>query len=97
MNGEPLSADHGFPLRVIVPGTIGARSVKWLSRIVVSKNEYPGFWQQKDYKMFSPTVEAQAANYDSEGASTPAGRVTNRQPEANIAKSSQTLACKREL
>lgn len=35
MNGEPLSRDHGFPLRVIVPGTVGARNVKWLSKFSV--------------------------------------------------------------
>ena len=36
MNGQPLPKDHGFPLRVIVPGTVAARSVKWLQRIVLS-------------------------------------------------------------
>lgn len=32
MNGVPLPRDHGFPIRVVVPGTVGARSVKWLSK-----------------------------------------------------------------
>lgn len=31
MNGAPLPADHGFPLRVVVPGVAGCRSVKWVS------------------------------------------------------------------
>ena len=32
MNGKPIPKDHGYPLRVVVPGTVGARSVKWLSK-----------------------------------------------------------------
>lgn len=30
MNGQPIPRDHGFPVRVIVPGVVGARNVKWL-------------------------------------------------------------------
>ena len=37
MNGEPLPPVHGAPLRVVVPGYIGARSVKWLERIEVAR------------------------------------------------------------
>jgi sulfite oxidase len=37
MNGAPLDAHHGAPLRVIVPGYIGARSVKWLTDIRVER------------------------------------------------------------
>ena len=37
MNGEPLPMDHGYPIRVIVPGIVGARNVKWLRKIVLSK------------------------------------------------------------
>ena len=36
MNGQPLPPDHGYPVRVIVPGWIGAYSVKWVREIEVS-------------------------------------------------------------
>lgn len=57
MNGKPLSRDHGFPLRVIVPGVVGARNVKWLSRIVIAPMESDSHWQQGDYKGFSPSTD----------------------------------------
>lgn len=57
MNGEPLTRDHGYPLRCIVPGVVGARQVKWLGRIVVSKKESDSHWQQNDYKAFAPSVD----------------------------------------
>ncbi|CAH8385749.1 unnamed protein product [Eruca vesicaria subsp. sativa] len=56
MNGETLNRDHGFPLRVVVPGVIGARSVKWLDSINLLAEECQGFFMQKDYKMFPPSV-----------------------------------------
>ncbi|KAK6153162.1 hypothetical protein DH2020_012801 [Rehmannia glutinosa] len=56
MNGETLNRDHGYPLRVIVPGVIGARSVKWLDSINIIAEECQGFFMQKDYKMFPPSV-----------------------------------------
>lgn len=57
MNGETLPIDHGFPLRVVVPGVVGARCVKWLERITVSDEESDSFWQRNDYKVFSPSVD----------------------------------------
>ncbi len=51
MNGEPLLPDHGFPLRTIVPGYIGARSVKWLRKIVVSDKPSPNHFIADVYKM----------------------------------------------
>ena len=57
MNGEEIPRDHGYPLRAVIPGTVGARNVKWLTRVVASKNEYDGFWQQRDYKGFSPCID----------------------------------------
>ncbi|KAK4149935.1 mitochondrial sulfite oxidase [Chaetomidium leptoderma] len=54
MNGETLPRDHGFPLRAVVPGHVAARSVKWLSKIVVSDEESTSQWQRRDYKSFGP-------------------------------------------
>lgn len=64
MNGEPLPRDHGFPLRVIVPGTVAARSVKWLSRVVLSPDESTSQWQRRDYKCFGPNVKAAGVDWD---------------------------------
>ncbi|MEZ5831962.1 MAG: molybdopterin-dependent oxidoreductase [Dongiaceae bacterium] len=36
MNGQPLPPDHGFPVRVLVPGWVGTYSIKWVGRIIVS-------------------------------------------------------------
>jgi sulfite oxidase len=51
MNDEPLTAEHGFPLRVVVPGYIGARSVKWLSKITVSDRSSPNHYVAEAYKV----------------------------------------------
>jgi sulfite oxidase len=64
MNGKPIPPDHGYPLRVIVPGTIGARQVKWLSNIILSKEESKSFWQKKDYKTVSPSTNWDTADLE---------------------------------
>jgi sulfite oxidase len=51
MNGEPLAPVHGAPLRVVVPGYIGARSVKWLERIEVRSAPWEGYFQQVVYRL----------------------------------------------
>jgi len=51
MNGQPLTADHGFPLRVVVPGYIGARSVKWLASVVVQEQPSANFFQARGYRL----------------------------------------------
>jgi sulfite oxidase len=63
MNGVDIPRDHGFPVRVIVPGTVGARNVKWISRIITSHEESKSFWQQNDYKGFSPSVDFSNADF----------------------------------
>mmetsp|Transcript_9427 Transcript_9427/g.34598 ORF Transcript_9427/g.34598 Transcript_9427/m.34598 type:complete len:574 (-) Transcript_9427:105-1826(-) len=58
MNGEAIPRDHGFPVRVIVPGHVGVRNVKWLNTIITSAEEATGPWQRgMAYKGFSPSVK----------------------------------------
>lgn len=51
MNGEPLLPMHGAPLRVVVPGYIGARSVKWLERIELRSAPWSGYFQHVVYRL----------------------------------------------
>ena len=62
MNGAPLSKEHGFPVRVVVPGVVGVRSVKWVQRITVQTVESSSFYQQHDYKILPPeAVDSESA------------------------------------
>ena len=54
MNGHALRAVHGAPLRVIVPGYIGARSVKWLQRIELRSEPWDGYFQNIAYRLLAP-------------------------------------------
>ncbi|KAI5857405.1 Oxidoreductase, molybdopterin-binding domain-containing protein [Durotheca rogersii] len=59
MNDAVLPRDHGFPVRVIVPGHVAARCVKWVNKIVVSDEESNTTWQRRDYKCFGPNEAKQ--------------------------------------
>eukprot|EP00040_Diaphanoeca_grandis_P022769 m.123014 g.123014 ORF g.123014 m.123014 type:complete len:538 (+) comp28955_c0_seq1:89-1702(+) len=57
MNGEQLPAEHGGPIRLIVPGHVGIRNVKWVTQVISSTEEAMGPWQRGiAYKGFSPNV-----------------------------------------
>lgn len=49
MNGDPLTAVHGFPVRLIVPGWYGVAQVKWLERIEASADRLKTRFTAKDY------------------------------------------------
>ena len=51
LNGAPLPPVHGFPLRAVVPGWIGARSVKWLGRITLLEEPSSNYFQSSAYRM----------------------------------------------
>lgn len=63
MNGAPLPPAHGFPLRVVVPGYIGARSVKWLARIIVQDTPSANYYQTHAYKLFAGDVTPETVDW----------------------------------
>ena len=70
MNGSPLPAEHGFPVRLLVPGWFGNNNVKWVDRMhVMDRMVYPNeewepeggrlytHWQQYSYRIFGQGIE----------------------------------------
>ena len=55
-NGRWLAPDHGFPVRLILPGFIGGRTVKWLERIEVSDSESDNWYHLHDNRVLPPHV-----------------------------------------
>ena len=57
MNGQPLTAAHGAPLRLLVPGWAGIASTKWLAGIEVLDRAFDGFWNADNYVVWSAAGE----------------------------------------
>jgi DMSO/TMAO reductase YedYZ molybdopterin-dependent catalytic subunit len=59
MGGQPLTREHGFPLRLIVPGIFGMKNIKWITSIEAVDFDFKGYWQsrgwddQAEYKTMS--------------------------------------------
>ncbi len=64
MNGEPLRPEHGYPLRLVVPGFAGVRSTKWLNAITVQDHPSDNHMQQQDYKLLPPDVSAETVDWE---------------------------------
>ncbi len=64
LNDAPLTPDHGYPLRVFVPGYIGARSVKWVGRIIVQDEPSENYYQARAYKLFPPNIQPEDADWE---------------------------------
>lgn len=61
MNGEPLARDHGFPVRLVVPGWVGIASIKWLGELRVTRAEVDSPWNTLWYRMRGEGWEGEAA------------------------------------
>ena len=49
MDGRPLARPHGAPLRLVMPAMYGYKSVKWVTRIVVTREPVVGYWEERGY------------------------------------------------
>jgi DMSO/TMAO reductase YedYZ molybdopterin-dependent catalytic subunit len=58
-DGEPLSADHGYPLRLIVPHLYAWKSVKWVRGLEFLDKDAPGFWEQNGYHIYGDPFKEQ--------------------------------------
>ena len=57
MNDQPLPPDHGYPIRLILPGMVGGRQVKWLQRITVSAYESSSPYHYEDNRVLPSHVD----------------------------------------
>ena len=58
MNGEPLTREHGYPVRIVVPRWYAVASVKWLTEIIVLDHPFHGHFQTEKYRFINdPAVE----------------------------------------
>jgi DMSO/TMAO reductase YedYZ molybdopterin-dependent catalytic subunit len=73
MNGSPLTSEHGYPARALVPGWIGSASIKWLTEVRVLKQELQGYFMDSAYRLPAPPTQAAKQNG---GVSAEPGRGT---------------------
>ena len=64
MNGEMLRPDHGKPLRAVIPGQIGGRSVKWLKRLIVTDVPSDNWYHIYDNRVLPTTVSPEESAKD---------------------------------
>lgn len=91
MNDAPLLPIHGYPLRALVPGYIGARSVKWVGRITLQVAPSSNHFQARAYKLFPSSVRAETVNWE-EGEMLGALPINSfiTSPQAGVLPTSET-------
>jgi sulfite oxidase len=82
MNGAPLPPEHGAPVRVVVPGYIGARSVKWVERVTARRDPSENYFQAVAYRLAGVALGALPLSADilrpANGATVDAGSIPVR-------------------
>ncbi len=77
MNGEPLTPEHGFPVRMVVPGLYGyVSATKWVVDLEVTRfSDFSAFWTQRGWSVMGPVKTQSRIDVPRNGSSVSAGRV----------------------
>lgn len=74
MAGQPLPPEHGFPLRVLIPGHYGQKMPKWLTRIVLLDHDVLGYWEQRGWDNMATIRVNSRIDAPPSGVDVPLGR-----------------------
>lgn len=75
MNGQPLPPEHGYPLRLIVPGLYGIKNVKWIKGIEVASHGTVGYWQARGWSDLARVQTESQIDLPLDGASLVVGPI----------------------
>lgn len=77
MNGEPLPAEHGFPVRLVTPGLYGyVSATKWLTELELTTFDVPAYWQQRGWSPAGPIKTQSRIDRPRPFTKVPAGKFT---------------------
>lgn len=76
MNGATLPQEHGFPVRMLVPGIYGMKHCKWITRIEVVNYDFQGYWQQRAWSDPAPVRMTARIDTPLTGSNVAANRIT---------------------
>lgn len=63
-NGETLTPEHGYPVRMVVPHLYFWKSAKWLRGVEFRATDKPGFWERNGYHMYGDPFREQRYDFD---------------------------------
>ncbi|WP_248929972.1 sulfite oxidase-like oxidoreductase [Paenibacillus hamazuiensis] len=63
-NGQPLTPEHGYPVRMVVPHLYFWKSAKWIRGVEFMEKDKPGFWERNGYHMYGDPFKEQRYDFD---------------------------------
>ncbi len=76
MNGAPLTADHGYPARMLIPNIYGMKNAKWLTGITLIDSDFAGFWQQQGWDNTAKIHTESSIVSPADNSAIPGGQTT---------------------